>query len=44
MAIDYFLPWPHEALLSVSLKYLSDITIPVVVKIIDYPTALQINE
>ena len=29
MAIDCFLPWPHEALLSVSHKYLSNITVPV---------------
>jgi len=30
MIIDRFLPWPHEALLSVSHRYLSAITIPVI--------------
>lgn len=36
MAIDCFLPWPHEALLSVSHKYLSSITVPVSVNYVSF--------
>ena len=36
MTIDYFLPWPHEALLSVSHKYLSAITLPVSSYVMSY--------